>query len=292
MDRISNGDLPKKITDNYNGDFNEIKNNLNNCIDNINALTTDVNQLVKSAIDGKLDTRADAIKHMGDYRKIVEGVNATLDSVIGPLNVAAEYVDRISKGDIPKKITDTYNGDFNEIKNNLNNCIDGLGGLTEANAVLQKMANNDYTTNVEGSYQGVYADVGKAVNTVEVRIRHVTETVNRVANGDIAELKDYQKIGRRSEKDQLLPALTKMMEAIERLIEDTTMLSKAADEGKLKTRADASKHTGDYRKVVEGVNATLDSVIEPVNEALRVSKGYATQDFTIRVDHNLKVPGY
>ena len=40
--------------------------------------------------------------------------------MIGPLNVAAKYVDDISKGDIPAKITDTYNGDFNVIKNNLN----------------------------------------------------------------------------------------------------------------------------------------------------------------------------
>ena len=68
-------------------------------------------------------------KHQGAYRKIVEGVNQTLDAVIGPLNVSAEYVDRISKGDIPPKITDTYNGDFNEIKNNLNNCIDNIRAL-------------------------------------------------------------------------------------------------------------------------------------------------------------------
>jgi len=51
------------------------------------------------------------------------------ESVIGPLNVAAEYVDRISKGDIPDRITDEYKGDFNEIKNNLNQCIDVMNGL-------------------------------------------------------------------------------------------------------------------------------------------------------------------
>ena len=80
---------------------------------------------------GPAATRADAAKHGGDYRKIVEGVNQTLDAVIGPLNVAAEYVDRISKGDIPPKITDKYNGDFNEIKNNLNVCIDALTTLVQ-----------------------------------------------------------------------------------------------------------------------------------------------------------------
>ena len=74
----------------------------------------------------------------GDFRKIVQGVNDTLDAVIGPLNVAAKYFDQISKGDIPAKITDNYNGDFNTIKNNLNACIDGLGGLQEANHRSEK----------------------------------------------------------------------------------------------------------------------------------------------------------
>ena len=78
----------------------------------MNALVADANMLAKAAVEGKLATRADASKHQGDFRKIVQGVNDTLDAVIGPLNVAANYVDQISKGDIPAKITDTYNGDF------------------------------------------------------------------------------------------------------------------------------------------------------------------------------------
>jgi hypothetical protein len=91
-------------------------------------------------VEGKLATRADAAKHQGDYRKIVEGVNKTLDAVIGPLNVAAEYVDRISKGDIPPKITDTYNGDFNTLKNNLNTCVDSVNALVADAALLGRAA--------------------------------------------------------------------------------------------------------------------------------------------------------
>ncbi|MGA7831437.1 MAG: methyl-accepting chemotaxis protein [Terracidiphilus sp.] len=189
VDRISHGDIPAKITDTYNGDFNTIKNNLNTCIDAVNALVTDAGILVRAAVDGKLATRADASKHQGDYRKIVQGVNETLDAVIGPLNVAANYVDRISHGDIPAKITDTYNGDFNTIKNNLNTCID----------------------------------------------------------------------------------------AVNALVTDAGILVKAAVDGKLATRADASKHRGDYRKIVQGVNETLDAVIGPLNVAARyvdmISKG-------------------
>ena len=62
----------------------------------------------------------------------MDGVNKTLDAVIGPLNVSARYVDQISKGDMPALITDNYNGDFNLIKNNLNALIEAMTDITEA----------------------------------------------------------------------------------------------------------------------------------------------------------------
>ena len=176
VEEISNGNIPGKITDTYNGDFNTVKNNLNQCIDAVNALVTDANLLAQAAVEGRLSTRADASKHHGDFRKIVEGVNNTLDSVIGPLNVAANHVERISQGDIPERITDHYNGDFNTIKDNLNTCID----------------------------------------------------------------------------------------AVNKLVLDTNMLSEAAADGRVTVRADASAHQGDFRKVVEGVNATLETIVAPI----------------------------
>lgn len=70
---------------------------------NINALVADAIGLSKAVVEGKLATRSDATKHQGAYREVVEGVNGTLDAVVGPLNVAAEYVERISKGDTPPR---------------------------------------------------------------------------------------------------------------------------------------------------------------------------------------------
>ena len=97
VDRISKGDIPERITANYNGDFNLIKNNLNQCIDAVSAMVADAAMLTKAAVEGKLETRADASKHQGDFRKIVQGVNDTLDAVIGPLTFSAGYLERRSK---------------------------------------------------------------------------------------------------------------------------------------------------------------------------------------------------
>jgi methyl-accepting chemotaxis protein len=101
-------------------------------VEAISALIKDATMLSNAAVAGKLATRADASTHQGDFRTIIVGVNDTLDAVIGPLNMAAEYVDRISKGNMPPLISDNYNGDFNAIKHNLNILIDATNKITAA----------------------------------------------------------------------------------------------------------------------------------------------------------------
>jgi len=54
-------------------------------------------------------------------------------------------VDRISKGDIPASITDEYQGDFNEIKNNINMLIDATNKVTE---IAQRIAKGDLKISV------------------------------------------------------------------------------------------------------------------------------------------------
>lgn len=85
--------------------------------------------------------------------------------------------------------------------------------------------------------------------------------------------------------------MNRVRDALRLMIADANMLSEAAVAGKLATRADPSRHNGDFRKIVEGVNQTLDSVIRPVNEAMRISDEYAKRNFTARVDENLQVSG-
>jgi methyl-accepting chemotaxis protein len=276
--QLAHGDLNFELktqeANKYTGEvkqhFEKINASLGQLKGAIRALVTDANMLSEAAVEGKLSTRADATKHQGEYRKVIEGVNNTLDAVVDPLNVAADYVEQISKGINPVKITATYNGDFNILKNNLNACIDGLNGLVEANTVLQKMAVNDYSLQVEGKYEGVFASVAMAVNGVKTRIGHVQRTIKDVSQGDLHELPEYKKIGRRSDGDELIPAMIAMMENIKALVDDVNVLTVAAVDGKLSTRADASKHQGEYRNVIVGFNDTLDAIVLPINESIQI----------------------
>ncbi|MCU0631637.1 MAG: Cache 3/Cache 2 fusion domain-containing protein [Methanolinea sp.] len=169
----------------------------------IQQFSDEVATISVGASEGRLDVRGDPGKMKGDYANLINGLNETLDAVITPLNVAAAYVDRISKGDIPEKITDPYQGDFNKIKNNLNQCIDNINSL----------------------------------------------------------------------------------------VAESNMLSIAAVEGKLNKRGNADKFKNRYWEIIAGINKTLDNVVGPLNEGMRISDEFAGGNFRARFNNEIKVHG-
>ncbi|MCB1189230.1 MAG: hypothetical protein KDK90_02275 [Leptospiraceae bacterium] len=385
VDRISRGDIPPKITESYSGDFNTIKNNLNQLIENLNqfvgvvakvqsehdkgdidyaipvesfsgvykamadgtnklvashitvkrqamsivqkyaegdfsvimeelpgkkkfinnALTTlrnnlmsissEVTRLADSAVAGKLDIRADKSKFMGDWQKLVEGLNKTLDAVINPLNVAAEHVDRISKGDIPQKITANYNGDFNTIKNNLNQLIENLNQFVGAVAKVQSEHDKgeiDYAIPIE-SFLGVYKAMADGTNKlvashINVK-RQAMSIVQKYAEGDFSVIMEELP----GKKKFINIALTTLRNNLMGVSAEVTRLAESAIAGKLDVRADKSKFMGDWQKLIEGLNKTLDAVINPLNVAAdyvdRISKGDIPQKITANYNGDFNV---
>ncbi|MBP6492422.1 MAG: HAMP domain-containing protein, partial [Clostridia bacterium] len=119
--RIAKGDLELSIEVRSEKDVLGIS--MSSVIDTLKRLVAEAEELTAAAVAGRLDTRGDAGQFAGGYKEIITGFNETLDAVINPLNMVAEHVEQISRGDIPENITDEYQGDFNTIKQNLNACI-------------------------------------------------------------------------------------------------------------------------------------------------------------------------
>ncbi|PWR74170.1 methyl-accepting chemotaxis protein [Methanospirillum lacunae] len=294
IDRISKGDMPPRITEEYHGDFNEIKNNLNALMDVVHMRNNDIEMLIQAAIDGKLDVRADSAKYPGENGKMIEGINHMLDAYIGPINVSAEYIDRISKGDIPPRITEEYHGDFNEIKNNLNALMD-----------VVHMRNQDIEMLIQAAMEGkldVRADSakypgenGKMIEGINHMLdayisplNLAAEYIDRISKGDLPPIitDEY-----RGDFNEIKNNLNQCISAIHLLIDDANLLSQAAVQGELEVRADPLRHLGDYARVVTGMNQTFEAVVNPLKEAMRVSDNYAKCNFAEIFDNSIRAEG-
>ncbi len=268
IEKISKGELPDKITEEYRGDYNSLKDSINTLVETMDGLRGELGSLIQASRNGDLSVKGNVAKFSGEWADMVKGLNELIYGFGAPIRVISSYLNKISNGEIPPRIVNNYSGAFEQIKNNLNNCIDGLGGLVEANRVLQKMAVNDNSEKVEGQYVGVYAEVGHAVNEVRDRLLNATEAAHRIASGDLSGLEALKAInngaGKRSENDKLLPALIGMTEAVQSLVNDVNTLVGEAMAGRLLSRADADKHQGEFRTIISGVNNAFDAIIGPL----------------------------
>jgi len=236
----------------------------------LDGIVKQTNKLAEDVENGNLSSRADINETNFEFREITASFNRTLDAIDKPVRLSFGFIENVGRGVIPKKVDEDLKGDFATMKDSINNSIDGMQGLAEANRILQKMSVNDYNEKIEGNYLGIYSDVCSAVNLVRERVLHVINICQNLSNGDLREMDVFSKLkdyGKRSENDRLVPALYFMGKAIKDLINDTNRLAEAAINGDMSTRADASKHKGDYAKVIDGVNKTLDAVVGPMSVA-------------------------
>ncbi len=252
----------------------------------LGALIAESKRLSDAAVGGKLQTRGNPDLVTPEFRPIVEGVNATLDAVIGPLNVSAEYIDRISKGDIPPKITDTYHGDFNEIKNNLNLCIEALDGLMrEMKRMYEEHNAGDIDVVIPADkFQGAYREMAKGIN--DMVGGHIA--VKKKAMACIAEFGkgnfEAQLERFPGKKAFINDTIEKVRGNLKNVAAEGAGLAKAAAAGQLDTRADLDRYEGEWREIIRGMNQTLEGFVTPVREIGGVLQALARKDFSRGVD--------
>ncbi len=228
--------------------FKLIAEAVNRVVVSVRELAHETDVLIDATLAGQLSTRADASRHLGDYRKIVEGINATLDAITTPLDMAARYVARIAQGDLPPLITETYNGDFNTIKDNLNQAIGNIKALIDDAAMLAQAGRElKLDTRADASrHQGDYRSIVAGVN----------DTLDAV------------------------------IDPLKALIQDARTLSTAVTEGRLDCRADESRHRGEFRNVILGMNAIMTAVSTPLDQIRLTMERVAGGDMTAEVRGN------
>ncbi|MEZ4526485.1 MAG: methyl-accepting chemotaxis protein [Desulfobacterales bacterium] len=123
-EKIARGDLSVKV--NILSERDMLGNALMRMVKTIKNIVSGINALTDAVQEGKLDTRGRAQEFGGEYARIIHGVNATLDAVVTPLRTTAEYVNRISKGDLPEPVAKEAKGDFDEIRSSINAMIENL----------------------------------------------------------------------------------------------------------------------------------------------------------------------
>ncbi len=120
--------------------------------------------------------------------------------------------------------------------------------------------------------------MAKTVDHFAENLDRFAGLMHKIANGDLTVTSQAV-----DKEDALAPALNSIVSTLRALVSETNMLTTAALEGKLSTRGNTEKFQGGYKEIIAGVNATLDAVVQPINESSNVLSELAQGDLTVRM---------
>ncbi|HBC74369.1 MAG: hypothetical protein A2008_03875 [Candidatus Wallbacteria bacterium GWC2_49_35] len=264
--QIGSGRIPPIITEEYKGDFNIIKNSFNNCINNLNNLITEVEALTHAASDGKLKVRGNSEKYEGVYKEIILEINSTLDAIVGPLNSAADYIAKISKGEVSEVITAEYKGDFNDIKHNLNNLITTVDTMlneikTICIAVIfeGKLDKRTGVSQFQGRWAKLASGINDIVNSLVNPLKVSSNYLVKISQGEIpAKITEEYK----GDFNEIKTSINTCLDTLTSLIiADGGAALQAAAEKDLTARV-KKNYNGLYDKMKDNINALIENLEE------------------------------
>ncbi len=164
---------------------------------NLKLLISDFNTLAEAAVQGRLSTRADATRHEGDFRRIVQGVNDIMNAVVVPITEMSRVLDSLASGDLTSTVSKEYAGDFDKLKKSVNTlsiqvrqAMQQIGRNTgalvssaeELNRVSQQMSSSADETAAQANVVSAASEqVSKNVQTVATGADEMGASIKEIA---------------------------------------------------------------------------------------------------------------
>jgi len=154
----------------------------------LRALISDTTTLSHAAVDGRLDVRADPSAHQGGFRSIVEGINATLDSVIGPLGEVKRVLTGLQDGNLTQRITTEYRGELEVLRSATNASVAKLAGtVEEVVSAAEQLAHA--SSQISGASQSLSRSATEQASSVE----QTSASIDQMA-ASISQNSDHAKV--------------------------------------------------------------------------------------------------
>lgn len=284
LEHISRGNLDDEII--MVGENDQVGPALQDTQGAIKTLITDTNMLVTAAVEGRLDERADASKYNGDYKKVIAGVNQTLDAVVEPIKEASSVLEAMARGDLTQDMQGDYKGEHALIKVSVNKTFESIKMLVSdtnslvAAAVAGELEIRADTTKHQGEYAKIISGVNATLDAMAKPIQEASGVLEEMARGNLDQGMAGNYTG---EYAVIKDSVNKTFDSIKMLVGDTNSLVESAVAGDLNARADTAKHSGEYARIVAGVNATLEAMVAPIQEANTVLEEVANGSLKLRM---------
>lgn len=232
---------------------------------NIKSFIAEMQHMSQQHDLGEIDVTIDTSKFAGAYAEMAHGVNTMVGAHVSEKEEVTQLMRALGDGDFNVEIQQ-YPGKKAEINKNLDRLKGKLKGAVDS---VKWVTNEHAQGNIDMSlhahlFKGGFSELATAVNHIVAGQIELTEKalacVKEFGEGNFdAPLEKFP-----GKKAFVNEAIEQVRSNLKALNEDAQMLADAARDGRVSVRADADRHHGDYRKIVDGMNETLEMIVKPI----------------------------
>jgi len=232
---------------------------------NIKTFVSEMQTMSQQHDLGEIDAAIDTSRFTGTYAEMAESLNKMVGAHVREKEEVTQVMRALGDGDFEVQIQQ-YPGKKAEINKNLDRLKGKLKGAVDS---VKWVTNEHAQGNIDMSlhahlFKGGFAELVTAVNVIVAGQLELTEKalacVKAFGEGDFdAPLETFP-----GKKVFVNEAIEQVRAHLKALNEDAQLLADAAREGRVTVRANADRHQGDYRKIVNGMNETLEMIVSPI----------------------------
>ncbi len=290
---VAKGDLRKKITVDVQGEILELKNTINNLVDQLNSFSSEVTRVAREVgTDGKLGGQAEVKGIGGTWKDLTDSVNQMASNLTGQVRNIAEVTTAVARGDLSRKITVDVKGEILELKNTINTMVDQLNSFSaEVTRVAREVGSEGKLggqATVKG-IGGVWKDFTDSVNqmgsNLTAQVRNIAEVTTAVAKGDLSRKITVDVKG---EILELKNTINTMVDQLNSFASEVTRVAlEVGTEGKLGGQAKVQDVGGTWKDLTESVNQMASNLTAQVRNIADVTTAVATGDLSKKITVNV-----
>jgi signal transduction histidine kinase/HAMP domain-containing protein len=286
---VARGDLSRKITVPAQGEILELKETVNEMVDQLRAFAAEVTRVAREVgTEGKLGGQADVKGVSGTWKDLTDQVNILAGNLTDQVRNIANVTTAVANGDLSQKITVDVRGEVLALKNTINTMVDQLRSFASEVTRVAKEVGTEGRLGAQADVRGVAGVWKDLTDNVNVLARNLTDQVRNialvttaVARGDLSRKITVPAQGEILELKETVNEMVDQLRAF--AAEVTRVAREVGTEGKLGGQAQVPGVAGTWKDLTESVNTLAGNLTSQVRNIAAVTTAVANGELSRKI---------
>jgi len=286
---VARGDLSRKITVPAQGEILELKETVNEMVDQLRSFAGEVTRVAREVgTEGRLGGQADVKGVSGTWKDLTDNVNILAGNLTDQVRNIAKVTTAVANGDLSQKITVDVRGEVLALKNTINTMVDQLRSFASEVTRVAKEVGTEGRLGAQAEVRGVAGVWKELTDNVNVLARNLTDQVRNialvttaVARGDLSRKITVTAQG---EILELKETVNEMMDQLRAFAAEVTRVAReVGTEGKLGGQAQVPGVAGTWKDLTESVNMLAGNLTSQVRNIALVTTAVANGELSRKI---------